>query len=214
MSKIILLNGPKACGKNVAVDRIKDLSSKEVIDRRCKDHLFTLTAAFFKMTMEEFNEHYECRETKEEPKSEFSVTPKAFNKLAPIISQPTMPEFSRSMMLSVREALIYVSEVICKPTFGRNYFGVVRAEAIDVDSNEWSIDDSCGFDDEIAPTTIRLGMDNVMLIRIYGRGSFEGDSRSYINNGVVDNTVDVYNTDTEELFLREVSDLALDFYDN
>lgn len=213
-SKIILLNGPKACGKNVAVDRIKE--SINVVDRRCKDHLFILTAALFKMSLEEFFVHYECRETKELGKPEFRILTEAYNELAAITRKDTIPskrDFTGMINLSVREALIYVSEIVCKPAFGRDYFGTCRASAIDVASGtECAIDDSCGFDDEIPPTIERLGMDNVMLIRILGRGDFDGDSRNYIQDGVVTNTVDVYNTGTEEEFLTKVSNLATTFY--
>jgi hypothetical protein len=213
-SKIILLNGPKACGKNVAVDRIKE--SINVVDRRCKDHLFIATSVLFKMTLEEFFVHYECRETKEIPKKEFRILTEAYNELAPIIKKDTVPskrDFTGMINLSVREALIYVSEIVCKPAFGRDYFGTARAMALDVSSGiERAIDDSCGFDDEISPTIERLGMENVMLIRIHGRGNFDGDSRNYISDGVVNDTIDVYNKHTEEEFLSTISKLALHFY--
>jgi hypothetical protein len=211
-SKIILLNGPKTCGKNITVDRIKELSSVEVVDKRCKDHLFTLTAALFRMTMEEFNTHYECRETKETAKEEFTIDYKEFNRLAPHLGVCELIG-TGMVALSVREALIYVSEVVCKPAFGSDYFGVVRAESIDTSNdNTRAIDDSCGFDDEIPPTIDKLGMDNIMLIRIHSRGSFDGDSRNYISDGVVDNTLDIYNETTEEEFLTAISDIALEFY--
>lgn len=213
MSKIILLNGPKACGKNIAVDRIKE--SINVVDRRCKDHLFIATSVLFKMTLEEFNVHYEDRETKETPKKCFAIDVLEFNKLAPIVKHEGFPPYGVYNMvnLSVREALIYVSEVVCKPAFGRQYFGTARAESISMSGvPEFAIDDSCGFDDEIQPTIARLGMENVMLIRIHGRGDFSGDSRNYISDGVVDNTVDVYNTGTEESFLDTVHRLATGFY--
>ena len=214
MPKIILLNGPKECGKNVAVDRIKETNN--VVDCRCKDHLFVLTAALFGMPLDEFFEHYECRETKEVSSPLFKISAPEFNRLAPIIgvTQYKLNEDNEWYEeLSVREALIYVSEVVCKPAFGSDYFGVIRAESIgDYDGdNECAIDDSCGFDDEILPTIEKLGMENVMLIRIHGRGSFDGDSRSYISDGIVENTVDVYNVGTEEEFLTEVSGIASDF---
>lgn len=211
-SKIILLNGPKACGKNVAVDYMA--KSMILVDRRCKDHLFVCTSTLFKMTLEEFFVHYECRETKETPKDEFSISGKEFNRLAPIIGVRTgSADEDSTYALSVREALIYVSEIVCKTAFGRTYFGTARAEAIGSNGYpEFAIDDSCGFDDEIQPTIDKLGMDNVMLIRIHGRGSFDGDSRNYISDGVVKNTVDVYNTGSEEAFLSQMKMLAEGFY--
>jgi hypothetical protein len=212
MSKIILMNGPIECGKNTAVDRIKELSTHPIVDRRCKDHLFTLTQQLFCMTEEEFYSHYDDRETKETPKEEFAVSARAYNALAPIIGAHTIHHtlLDGEVNLSVREALIYTSEVICKPTFDSDYFGVARAKTIG--SNERAIDDSCGFDDEIAPTIEKLGMDNVMLIRIHGRGTFDGDSRKFISDGVVTNTVDINNDSTEESFLQQVGEVAMNFY--
>ncbi len=218
MSKIILLNGGKLCGKNISVDRIKHLMFNTVEDRRCKDHLFEVTALLFKMTVEEFFVPYENRELKEVPLERFSISGSEFNRLLPFIGGGDRV-FSRDMFgiesrvkLSSREALIYTSEVVCKPAFGQDYFGVARAESIGED--EFSIDDSCGFDDEIPPTISKLGMENVMLIRIRGRGSFDGDSRNFISDGVVDNTHDLWNTGTEEEFLSQIGELALKFYNS
>ena len=211
-SKIILLNGPIGCGKTEAVKRIKAPPKYPVEDRRCKDHLFLLTYSFFCMSEEEFFEHYEDRETKETPKEEFSVSGEAYNELAPHVGKPTIHPLllDREVMLSVREALIYVSEVVCKPAFGKEYFGVARAKSIK--PNERAIDDSCGFDDEIAPTLDLLGVDNVLLIRIHGRGNFNGDSRNFISDGVVKNTIDLTNDADEESFLQEIARVSKKFY--
>lgn len=210
-SKIILLNGPIGCGKTEAVKRLK--KEYAVVDRRCKDHLFTLTHEFFCMSEREFTQHYEDRATKEKPKEEFAVSTRAFNALAPHIGAVPMSHetFGSDLIkLSVREALIYVSEVICKPTFGSDYFGVARAKSIQ--PGDLAIDDSCGFDEEIPPTLSKLGTGNVLLIRIHGRGSFDGDSRRYIKDNVVPHTIDVHNTKDEESFLREITQRAKDFY--
>lgn len=208
MSKIILLNGPKACGKNVAVEEIKN--RRFVIDRRVKDHLFVLTASLFRLTMEEFFSVYENRETKETPQEMFSISGYAFNRLAHIIGAKTI-QTQCMVKLSVREALIFVSEVVCKPTYGRAYFGEARADAIT--DHEFAIDDSCGFDAEIQPTIDKLGQENILLIRVLGRGTFEGDSRSFISNGIVHNTIDVWNAGTEENFVNRMARIATDFYD-
>ncbi len=211
-SKIILMNGPIECGKNTAVDMISACSPRVVKDRRCKDHLFKLTWEFFCMTEEEFFEHYEDRATKETPKEGFAVSAEAYNALMKVLGNPTFntDELDAPCKLSVREALIYVSEVLCKPTFGVDYFGKARAKTIT--GNEWAIDDSCGFDDEIGPTVDKLGMDNVLLIRIHGRGTFEGDSRKFISDGVVDNVVDIDNSGTESEFLDKIEKVAFEFY--
>jgi hypothetical protein len=217
MSKIILLNGPIKCGKNTAVARIKDLMETPVVDRRCKDHLFTLTQQFFCLTPDEFFTIYNNRALKEKPLPAFAVSIEAYNAVAPVIGASPYERVHLSegslVTLSVRGAMIYVSEVICKPTFGQDYFGKARARTIGLSGiGECAIDDSCGFDGEIPPTTDKVGMGNTMLIRIRGRGDFNGDSRRFISDGVVTNTVDIYNEGTEEEFLQEVSELAVAFY--
>lgn len=212
-SKIILLNGPRGCGKTEAVKKIRECSTYPIKDRRCKDHLWCLTREFFCMTSDEFFSIYEDRETKEKPVEEFSVSLAAYNALAPHIGIPPLPKKvvgDDKVKLSVREALIYVSEVLCKPTFGEDYFGAARAKAIRPD--EKCVDDSCGFDDEIEPTIKLLGQDNILLIRIHGRGDFKGDSRNFISNGVVNNTVDIENTADEESFLNKIISISDKFF--
>ena len=101
---------------------------------------------------------------------------------------------------------------MCKPTFGNQYFGAARAKTIK--PNELAIDDSCGFADEIKPTLDKLGKDNVLLIRVRGRGSFDGDSRSYIPDGVVPQTIDVTNATTIDRYLTAIHTIAYSLYGN
>lgn len=202
MSKIILLNGPAGCGKNVAVDHLKTLYP--LVDRRCKDHLFTLTQQLFNISPEDFFKIYTNRNLKEIPLPEFEVSEEAANLLSIMLDKQV------DQQLSIREAMIFVSENICKPSFGEDYFGQHRANSIRDD--ELAIDDSCGFEEEIAPTIEKLGEDNVLLVRIRGRGNFDGDSRNFIPDGCVSNTVDIYNNKSEDQYLREIGEVAQGFY--
>ena len=55
--------------------------------------------------------------------------------------------------------------------------------------------------DEVPPLIEKLGQENVLLIRIHREGfTFEGDSREYVPDGVVYNTIDLYNVDEEEFY--------------
>ena len=119
--------------------------------------------------------------------------------------------------LSVREALIYTSEVLCKEHFGSDVFGHNRANAIQ--EGETIIDDStAAFDvngkivaDEIYPLIDRIGNENILLIRIHREGfDFSGDSRRYVPDGVCKNTVDIYNVDELE-FYQEVDKVVTEF---
>ena len=205
MNKIILMNGPQLCGKNIAVDYLKQFYN--LVDRRCKDKLFELIPIIFNIPSERFWEIYNDRDLKEEPLPDFKVTYEAASALMKVTGEQyiMLDKSYEHCDLSIRQAMIYVSEVLCKPTFGQDYFGKTRADSIL--PNEISIDDSCGFPDEIEPTIAKLGQENVLLIRIKGRGSFKGDSRVYIPDGVVDNTIDIWNNGsvTEREYLNLVA---------
>lgn len=208
MSKIILLNGPRECGKNAAVDHLKLYYPLK--DRRCKDHLYKLTQLFFRISEVAFFKIYNDRLLKEVPLPEFRVSSEAYTQLRKKIriEFPIVP--GDTYDLSIRQAMIYVSECVCKPTFGNDYFGVARAD--DISEDELAIDDSCGFPEELTPVIERLGGANVLLIRIHGRGDFDGDSRDFIPDGVVDNTLDVHNTGAEKDYVSAILSIAERFY--
>ena len=208
-SKIVLLNGPRLCGKNIVTAATTE--HLHTVDRRCKDKLFTLVQELFCVSEERFWKIYNDRNLKEAPMPEFSISASEWVKLWDYLN-PTSAflHLGLPMELSIREAMIYVSEVICKPAFGDHYFGVARANSIQ--NNEWAIDDSCGFDDEIKPTIDKLGQENVLLIRIKGRGDFNNDSRSFISDGIVDYTVDIYNNSTEEAYMNSIMEVITNFY--
>jgi len=209
MSKLVLLNGPAMCGKNIVVDAVK----KEYVvkDRRCKDKLFELTQDLFCVTPDRFWEIYNDRSLKEKALPDFKLNAVEWLRLHEYLRPDSAFYYTGSPIeISIRYAMIYVSEIICKPAFGQDYFGVARAK--DIGYCEFAIDDSCGFNDEIQPAIDKLGQDGILLIRIHGRGSFEGDSREYIRDGVVDNTVDVYNTGSEEEYVNTTVETIVKFY--
>ena len=165
---------------------------------------------FFQLSPRKFHDIYENRALKETPLPEFTVTREAAEQLYAIIKKPYLLTNNQRVQLSIRDAMIYLSECVCKPAFGKTYFGEARAKTIT--ENELAIDDSCGFEEEIKPTLDKLGADNVMLIRVRGRGSFEGDSRNFIPDGVVPNTIDVLNHSTEQNYLTAIHTIAYTFY--
>lgn len=202
MAKLILLNGPMGCGKSEVV---KYLSKRfPLVERRCKDKLFKLTMEFFCVNPQRFWETYNKRELKEAPLEDYKLEVTEYNKLAKMLGKPNLVRYDlpKYVNISVREAMIYVSEILCKPAFGTDYFGIARTK--EITESEIAIDDSCGFAEELTPAIEKLGQENILLVRIHGRGSFEGDSRSYIADGVITNTVDVNNTGLEIEFKRSV----------
>ena len=208
-SKMLLLNGPRGCGKSQAEMHLRRSSCFDFELAPCKEHLYLLTYQMFGLTENEFFNIYHNRALKEVPLPEFKVTRIAYDRLRGVL--PNIPEaYADLMELSIRQAMIFVSEVVCKPIFGRDYFGVIRAEGLRDPGNY--LDDSCGFAEELPPLIDKLGQDNILLIRIYGRGEFSGDSRGYIPDGVIENTLDVYNTGGEQEYLEQIKSIAQMFY--
>ena len=86
----------------------------------------------------------------------------------------------------MRQALIHVSENVCKPKYGRDYFGKLAANRIragrEIDSLACKniVFSDGGFVEEVLSL---VDIDDVVVVRLKGRGSFLGDSRSYLNAG-------------------------------
>lgn len=209
-SKAILCCGPANAGKDVSIMDLKNKGYPLVV-RECKDVLHQLTQTLFCVEDSRYWQIYNDRGLKEVPLPDFKI--KLDNgereKLGKIIGQPIRWAWEEDAAkegyyyLSIRQAMICVSEVICKPRFGSNYFGLARANSIQ--EGEVIVDGSCGFVDELDPLIDKLGQENILLLRIHRNGyTFEGDSRSYIPDGVINNTIDVYNNSTEGEYFKEV----------
>lgn len=215
-SKAILFNAPKLAGKDFAINHLKGVLASPLVTREAKDKLHLLTREFFCLSEQRYWEIYNDRSLKEAPLEEFNIQFdfQDLTHLSAILGyevdgiQRNPTGYSRN--LSIREAMIYVSEVICKPRFGDNYFGIARAKS--VLDNEIIVDGSCGFEEELPPLIERLGQDNILLIRVHRNGcTFDGDSRNWIADGVIRNTVDVYNNGSEESYLRQVENIVKGF---
>lgn len=221
--KVVLLNGPLKCGKDVAAEYISEhLRAYNPTKAECKEWLHTLTQALFCISEEEYWDIYDNRETKELPMERFTVTNEAARDLWHVLgSEPLLKRIcdvpnKGDVQLSIREAIIYTSEIVAKPLYGENIFGVKRAHKVgSYDDPRLFIDaSSAAFvvegevkADEVGPLIDLVGQENILLLRIHSeeRGcTFEGDSRRYIPDGVLDNTIDVYNNDTLDSYLEEV----------
>lgn len=78
---------------------------------------------------------------------------------------------------SPRQAMIFVSENIIKPRYGRDYFGQQAAKSIE--EGRINVFSDGGFVEEMKP--VYDASDHFLIVQLYRDGcTFEGDSRSYI----------------------------------
>ena len=195
---LVILNGPSESGKDKALERIAR-EFDNVVRCETKQRVHEMTYQFFDIDMDLYFELYNDRATKEEPSHFYTITSKAYK----LFSKHFDSHNDARCRLSPREAMMYVTEIIVKPTLGDDYFGRYRAKMIEF--GNLSVDASCGFASELPPSIARLGQENILLIRVRGRGEFNRhDSREMIPDGVIDRTVDIWNTGTEKNYLNEV----------
>lgn len=173
MKRVVILNGPPGCGKDEGAKHIVSvLKGQGVPAKHCefKETLFDITRSVYGVTLSGWNLIY-TRENKERPS-------KLLDGLSP------------------RQALIHISENIIKPNFGKDYFGVTAAKNLAECVNIFS---DGGFVEELRPIISEVGADNVLVVRIHRPGhTFEGDSRSFIPEGLGTLVVDVQNNGTIE----------------
>ena len=168
-----------------------------------------MTMSLFDIEPEKYWETYLDEELKELPLPQFAVKADAFNKVMSIIHNDNNPEDylvsgEGLYNLSHRQAMIYTSDVVCKPTFGMDYFGQFRVNCMSDD--EIAIDDSAGFEGELYPAIEKLGQENILLIRAHGNKGISGgaDSRELIRDGVIHNTIDLHNDGTVDEWTAKV----------
>ncbi len=213
-SRIVLFNGPKLSGKDTAIDYL-DKCGIKFTRAECKESLHALTRSVFDVSERAYYQIYNNRKFKELPMDLFMIPLEGAERLAEVVPSilGRISENDDQVMLSIREALIYVSEVIIKPTLGVQYFGKSRVNTIEPNKSLLYVDSSCGFYHELPPLIDKLGQDNICLIRIRrpGHEFADDDSRSYIPDGVIMNTYDVNNNGSEEEFLEQVKLIVDDF---
>jgi hypothetical protein len=149
----VIFNGPPGSGKDEACQFLMNAYGYKHL--RMKDELFVDTAKYFNVDMDWFMSDYDNRTEKETPRKELGG-------------------------LSKRQALIHVSEVVMKPTHGKDYYGKKTAEKIDMVSSYCFSDG--GFIEEILPVINTVGHENICIAQLYRTGcSFSSDSRNYIH---------------------------------
>ena len=178
--KILLLNSPPDSGKDLAANCIKELTGAKHCE--FKSTLFGVAKGITGLSHEDFFTIYNDRDKKEQPQPEF-------------------------FGLSPREMMIWISEDVCKPKFGKLFFGKAAANQIDIEKG--SVFSDSGFPDEVFPIADKYGAENIYVVRFNRHSSgFGNDSRDYLQpedcpEGV--NFIDLKNDgNTIEPFVRQI----------
>jgi hypothetical protein len=176
MTKVVILNGAPSSGKDTVAQWLDEVkyNGYSVYKQEFKEKLYDILGAIYSLPLHEVYSLSD-RESKELPQECFGG-------------------------LSLRQAMIKVSENIIKPNYGEDYFGIMAAKALI--EGELNVFSDGGFQSELAPIIDKVGEDNVLIIRIHRDGcTFENDSRDFLPDGLVDLTVDIDNNGTlDELF--------------
>lgn len=184
MSKkiVILFNGPPRAGKSEAARYVSTVFGAKVFN--FKDKLVALTKEIYNISDEDWKDYY-SRDNKDT-----KAIPNADGKTA-------------------REALIFVSEGIIKPLFGKDYFGKCAVETIK-NSEKMLVCGDCGFDQEVFPVINHFGKDNVYLVKIHRKGySFVNDSRNWVSKYLFneENIFDITNN-MDSKFYEDLKDVV------
>lgn len=151
--KVILLNAPANTGKDFAANKL--CSALGAGHNEFKSTIYNIAMAITGLSSERFFEIYNDRTKKETPQPEF------FGK-------------------SPREMMIWISESVCKPEFGQQYFG--KAAAASVIEECGGVFSDSGFPEEVFPLAERFGAENIYVVRFTRNGAkFEAnDSRNFL----------------------------------
>ena len=151
--KIILLNGSMGTGKDVAADQLAEALG--CYKHEFKSTIFNIALAITGLSREAFFALYNDRDIKENPRPEF-------------------------FGMSARELMIWISEDVCKPKFGKQYFGKPAANGIDPEVG--AVFSDSGFPEEVYPLAERFGAENIYVVRFTRNGSEydENDSRRFL----------------------------------
>jgi hypothetical protein len=154
---IYILNGPPNCGKDTIGDMLR--TKHNWLVSQFKHDLYLETAKYYQVDVN-------------------WLKPMATNRIAKEIKSETL------LGLTPRQALIHVSENICKPMFGQQYFGELAAkrvqdvsEILKEQNDQPTVFTDGGF---VAEAEELAKIRNVVVLQLHGRGTFQGDSRNFI----------------------------------
>jgi len=172
---VVILNGPPNSGKDALAKLLADMGF--AIRLEMKQCLFSVALQASGISEPAWFSRYNDKVLKEEP-------------------------WHLLGGLSQRQFLIKISEDWMKPVFGQGVFGERMAD--EAQHMIWKTKGKVpivftdgGFEEELNAMVNKLGIDNVLLVRLHRDGtSFKGDSRNYLRS--IKHTVDLYNNSTLE----------------
>lgn len=161
--RIVILNGPVGSGKDTIANLLVEYLGSfriEAVRWEFKEALWTALGDVF------------------------NLGDVAVNKLKQIHSDREQKEKPQSLLggRSTRQALIYVSEDVYKPKYGKDVFGWHSAAALaDLEAAGYklAVGSDGGFPEELKPVAAQY---ETHVFRLQGRGTFEGDSRRYLTD--------------------------------
>jgi hypothetical protein len=175
-SKVILLNGPPAVGKDTIADYL--VENHGFVKRSFKKQLIRCVAALYSLEEESVFEMIDDRSIKEKQLD-------IFNGKSP------------------REVFIHVSERIIKPNFGKDYFGLAAAKSIEKPAN-YVFSDS-GFIDEMKALE-RVTDDIMLVHMYREGTDWGNDSRRYLPDNSCKRFMTLHNDSTVEYAGEAVND--------
>lgn len=182
MPSAIIFNGPPGSGKDEAANAICSVHANAT-RLEFKSHLIDLTTMIYGVNKDWFLSVHNQREMKEQ-------------------------SMQALRGLSTRQALIYVSEEVIKPKFGKDYFGRFVADRMTKDLTYVFSDG--GFVEEVAPVHEKCN-GKFLIVHLHRDGcDWSNDSRSYIHSlpGVDDiHTIHMDNNGTKLDFMKSVVQL-------
>lgn len=156
--KVVFINGPKRSGKDSLGHLLQEETDLTCSIDKAAHPLYNAIQELFGLSPDEWEDMYE--NAKEKPHRALE-------------------------WMSPREAMIWLSETVVKPTFDSSFFGKSLARRIlSKEDVPFHIITDAGFTDEIEVCVNMLPINqyDVYMIRLCREGtSFEGDSRHYID---------------------------------
>lgn len=195
--KIVLLSGGIGVGKTTIMTYL--IQNYGFESAECKEKLFDDVCNLFSVPKSLFYQLYEHRILKETPDKNFILSREAFERLRENIPGIKDRETTDgNVMLSPREAMIYTSECVFKPSFGPAHYGNERIKKMNRSSSTLFVDGSAAFPEEVDSLLNHVGLDNIYLLRIFSNDvepESSADSRKMLtgDNLKPENVCDIHN---------------------